>query len=372
MTDLFSPLTLGGVTFRNRIGVSPMCQYCAGEDGQPTDWHLAHLVSRAVTGPGMVMTEAAAISPEGRISAHDLGIWSEAHVGPHARLAAAIAHTGSVPAIQLAHSGRKGSRLPAWDSGPAVPGWEALAPSAAGFGNYAVPRAMTEAEIGQVIADMVEAAKRSVRAGYRLIEVHAAHGYLLHQFLSPLANRRNDSWGGDFEGRTKLVREAVAATRAALPAGVALAVRLSHTDWVEGGWTTEETVELSRRLKALGVDAVDVTSGGLDAGQKIPLGPGYQVPGAAAVREGAGVAVMAVGLITEAAQAQAILDEGKADMILLARAFLRDPYWVLNAAVALGRTESLSVPPQYERGWGTLGKMAINRGVGAPMPALPG
>jgi len=372
MTDLFSPLTLGGVTFRNRIGVSPMCQYCAGEDGLPTDWHLAHLVSRAVTGPGMVMTEAAAISPEGRISAHDLGIWSEAHVGPHARLAAAIAHAGSVPAIQLAHSGRKGSRLPAWDSGPAVPGWEALGPSAAAFGNYAVPRAMSEAEIGQVITDMVEAAKRSVRAGYRLIEVHAAHGYLLHQFLSPLANRRNDAWGGDFEGRTKIVRESVAGTRAILPAGVALAVRLSHTDWVEGGWTTEETVELSRRLKALGADVVDVTSGGLDAGQKIPLGPGYQVPGAAAVRAEAGVAVMAVGLITEAAQAQAILDEGKADMILLARAFLRDPYWVLNAAVALGRTESLSVPPQYERGWGSIGKMAINRGVGAPMPALPG
>ncbi len=372
MTDLFSPLTLGGVTFRNRIGVSPMCQYCAGEDGLPTDWHLAHLVSRAVCGPGMVMTEAAAISPEGRISAHDLGIWSEAHVGPHARLAAAIAHAGSVPAIQLAHAGRKASRLPGWDSGPAVPGWEALAPSALAFGHYAVPRAMTEAEVAQVIADMVAAARRAVRAGYRLIEVHAAHGYLLHQFLSPLSNRRKDSWGGDFEGRTRLLREAVAAVRAALPAGVALGVRISHTDWVEGGWTTEESVELSRRLRALGVDVVDVSSGGLDAAQKIPLGPGYQVPGAAAVRAGAGLPVMAVGLITEPAQAQAIVAEGKADMVLLARAFLRDPYWVLNAAVALGRTEALSVPPQYERGWASLGKMSIARSVGAPMPALPG
>lgn len=370
MTQLFSPWTLRGVTFRNRIGVAPMCQYCCAEDGLPTQWHLAHLVSRAVAGPGMVMTEAAAVTPEGRISPGDLGIWSDAHLPGHAKLAAAIAAAGSVPAIQLAHSGRKGSRLPAWDSGPAVPGWEALGPSAVAFGNYATPRAMTEADILSTRDAFVAAARRAVTAGYRLVELHAAHGYLLHNFLSPLSNRRNDGWGGDFEGRTRLLREIAAATRAAIPEEIVLGVRISHTDWVEGGWTTEESVELARHLKALGVDVVDVSSGGLDAGQQIPLGPGYQVPGADAVRRGAGIPVMAVGLLTEAAQAESVLAEGKADMVLLARAFLRDPYWVLNAAVALGATEALSVPPQYERGWGAMGPMRINRAVGAPMPPL--
>jgi len=370
MTQLFSPWTLRGVTFRNRIGVSPMCQYCCAEDGLPTQWHLAHLVSRAVAGPGMVMAEAAAVTAEGRISPGDLGIWSDAHLPAHAKLAAAIANAGAVPAIQLAHAGRKASRLPAWDSGPAEPGWEAVAPSAVAFGNYATPRAMTEEEILATRDAFVAAARRAVAAGYRLVEIHAAHGYLLHNFLSPLSNRRNDAWGGDFEGRTRLLRDIAAATRAVLPEEMPLGVRISHTDWVEGGWTTGESVELATRLKALGVDVVDVSSGGLDAGQKIPLGPGYQVPGAEAVRHGAGLPVMAVGLITEAHQAEAILAEGRADMVLLARAFLRDPYWVLNAAVALGATEALSVPPQYERGWGGLGPMRINRAVGAPMPSL--
>jgi 2,4-dienoyl-CoA reductase-like NADH-dependent reductase (Old Yellow Enzyme family) len=229
---------------------------------------------------------------------------------------------------------------------------------------------MTEAEIGSTITAFAEAAKRAVRAGYRLIEVHAAHGYLLHNFLSPLSNRRNDAWGGDFEGRTRIVREACAAVRAAIPSDMPLSLRISHTDWVEGGWTTEESVELSRRVKALGVDIVDVSSGGLDAGQKIPLGPGYQVPGAEAVRAGSDIPVMAVGLISDPHHAQSILAEGKADMILLARAFLRDPYWVLNAAVALGRTDALRIPPQYERGWSSLGKMAMEPAIGAPMPAL--
>jgi 2,4-dienoyl-CoA reductase-like NADH-dependent reductase (Old Yellow Enzyme family) len=368
--DLFSPWTLRGASFRNRIGVSPMCQYCAGEDGAPTDWHLAHLVSRAVAGPAMVMTEAAAVTPEGRISPHDLGIWSDSQVAGHARLASAIAAMGAVPAIQLAHAGRKASRLPAWDHGPAVPGWEALGPSAAAFGNYATPRAMTEAEIETCITATLAAADRSIRAGYRLIELHAAHGYLMHQFLSPLSNRRNDGWGGDFAGRTRLVRETMGRLRAVLPAEAALGVRLSHTDWVAGGWTTEETVELARQLKPLGCDFVDVTSGGLDAGQQIPLGPGYQLPGAEAVRRGADIAVMAVGLITEGAQAQAALDAGQADMVLLARAFLRDPYWVMNAAVALGRQEALAIPPQYERGWGGLGRFPLDRKVGEPLPAL--
>lgn len=370
MALLFEPLTLGPVTLRNRIGVSPMCQYCCGDDGLPTEWHLVHLVSRALGGAGMVMAEATAVTPEGRITAHDLGLWSEAHVAPHARLAGAIAATGALPAIQLAHAGRKASRLPAWLSGPAEPSWEALAPSALAFGDYATPRAMTEAEIGATVAAFALAAERAVRAGYGLIELHAAHGYLLHSFLSPLANRRNDAWGGDFEGRTRLLREIAGAVRAAMPAGAALAVRVSHTDWIPGGWTTAESVELARRLKALGVDAVDASSGGVDPGQKIPLAPGYQVPGAAAIRAGAELPVMAVGLITEPAQAEAILAEGQADIILLARALLRDPYWPLRAAEVLGATEALAVPPQYDRGWGGRAPTRWVAALGAPRPAL--
>lgn len=370
MTDLFSPLTLRGVTFRNRIGVSPMCQYCAGDDGKPTDWHMAHLVSRAVAGPGMVMAEASAVTPEGRISPGDLGIWSDDHIASHARMVTAMAAMGTVPAIQLAHAGRKASRNPAWLPGAAEPGWEALAPSADAFEGYATPRAMSEAEILGTIQAFANAAKRSVAAGYQFIELHAAHGYLVHQFLSPISNRRNDGWGGDFEGRTRLIREITRAVRAVIPDEMPLSVRISHTDWVEGGWDTPESVMLAERLKALGVDIVDVSSGGLDAGQKIPLGPGYQVPGAEAVRTGAGIPVMAVGLITDAAQAQAILDSGQADMILLARAFLRDPYWVLNAAVALGRIEALRIPPQYDRAWGSMAKFQVDLAIGHPLRAL--
>jgi 2,4-dienoyl-CoA reductase-like NADH-dependent reductase (Old Yellow Enzyme family) len=370
VTDLFSPFTLRGVTLPNRIGVAPMCQYCCGPDGMPTDWHLAHLVSRAVGGAGLTITEATAVTAEGRISPGDLGIWSDAHVKPHARLAAAIAAVGSVPGIQIAHAGRKGSRLPAWRHGPAEPSWSCPGPSAEAFGDYAVPRAMTEAEIGATIAAFAAAARRSAQAGYRFVEIHAAHGYLNHQFLSPLSNRRNDRWGGDFEGRIRIVTEISGAVRAALPDDVALAIRVSHTDWVEGGWTTEETVELARRVKALGVDLVDVSSGGNDPRQQIPLAPGYQVPGAVAVRQGAEVPVAAVGLITEPAHAQAILAEGKADLIFLARALLRDPYWPLHAAVALGRTEALATPPQYDRAWGALGKTRMDPAIAVPQPSL--
>jgi 2,4-dienoyl-CoA reductase-like NADH-dependent reductase (Old Yellow Enzyme family) len=275
-----------------------------------------------------------------------------------------------VPGIQLAHAGRKASRNAPWNDGRASPGWVTLAPSAEAFGDYAEPRAMTEAEILGTIEAFAVAAKRSVAVGYRFIELHAAHGYLLHQFLSPLSNRRNDAWGGDLDGRARIVLEATRAVRAAIPDEVPLCVRVSHTDWVEGGWTTAETVELSRRLKALGVDMVDVSSGGLDARQKIALAPGYQVPGAAAVRDGAGVAVAAVGLITDPAQAQAILTEGKADLILLARALLRDPYWPIHAAAALGRTEALQAPPQYLRAWTSLGKMGQDDRIAGPMPAV--
>jgi 2,4-dienoyl-CoA reductase-like NADH-dependent reductase (Old Yellow Enzyme family) len=370
MTDLFSPFALRGVTFRNRIGVSPMCQYSCSEDGKPTDWHLAHLVSRAVSGVSLVIAEASAVTPEGRITPRDLGIWGDEHLRPHARLAGAIAAVGAVPAIQLAHAGRKASRRPPWETGAAEPGWQTLGPSAVAFEGFATPRAMSEEDIAATIAAFVAAARRSVQAGYRLIELHGAHGYLMHSFLSPLSNRRNDRWGGDFEGRTRFACETARAVRAAIPEDMPLVVRISHTDWVEGGWTTEESVELARRLKALGVDAIDVSSGGLSAAQKVPLGPGYQVPGAAAVRSGAGIPVLAVGLITEPEQAQAIIAEGKADMVLLARGFLREPYWAMKAAVALGRTDALAIPPQYERGWSSLGAMAMDRAVGEPLPAL--
>lgn len=369
MTDLFEPLTLRGVTLKNRIGVSPMCMYCCGGDGRPTEWHLQHLLSRAVGGAGLVMTEAAAVTAEGRISPDDLGLWGEEHLPGHARLAAGIAALGAVPGIQLAHAGRKASRNAPWVHGPApaARGWQPVGPSAEPFGDYVTPRAMTEAEILSTIEAFAVAARRSIEVGYRFIELHAAHGYLGHQFLSPLSNRRNDAWGGDLEGRMRFVLEMTRAVRAAIPEAVPLCVRVSHTDWVEGGWTTEETVELSRRLKALGVDMVDVSSGGLHPAQKIALGPGYQVPGAEAVRSGAGLPVAAVGMITEPEQAQAILAEGRADLILLARAMLRDPYWPLRAAAALGRTGVLRVPPQYERGWNTLGPMQMDPEIADPM-----
>lgn len=371
MTDLFSPLTLRGVTFRNRIGIAPMCQYSCADDGLPTDWHLAHLVSRAVGGAGMVCAEASAVEAIGRISPGDLGIWSDAHTASHARLAAAIAHMGAVPAIQLAHAGRKASRARAWYTAPAEPSWSTAAPSPMAFQGYAMPHEMSEAEILSTIAAFGAAAKRSVAAGYRMIELHAAHGYLGHQFLSPLANQRTDRWGGSFENRTRFIRECTKVVRAAMPDEVPLWVRVSHTDWVEGGWDTPETIELCRILKGMGVDLMDVSSGGVDARQKIPLGPGYQVPGAEAVKKGADVPVAAVGLITEAQQAQEILSAGKADMILIARASLRDPYWPMRAAAELGRVEALRIPPQYERGWNTLGKWEMAFPVGdEAQPAL--
>jgi 2,4-dienoyl-CoA reductase-like NADH-dependent reductase (Old Yellow Enzyme family) len=371
MPDLFDPLTLRGVTFANRIGVSPMCMYCAADDGKPTDWHLAHLLQRAIGGAGMVMAEATAITADGRITPGDLGLWEDGQIAGHARLAAAIAHAGAVPAIQLGHAGRKGSRLPAWHEGPAVPGWEVVSASDQPVGHFAAPRALAEAEVAALPALFAASARRAVAAGYRLIEIHAAHGYLLHQFFSPIANRRNDRWGGDFDGRVRLTLETVQEVRAAIPAEIPLSIRVSYTDWIEGGWTTADTVELARRAKAAGVDIVDVSSGGIDPQrQKIPVGPLYQVPGAVAVREGAGVAVAAVGLITEPEQAQALVAEGKADMVLLARVLLREPYWPMRAAVALGRAEAVKEPPQYDRGWNGIGKFGMRFETGAPLPPL--
>jgi 2,4-dienoyl-CoA reductase-like NADH-dependent reductase (Old Yellow Enzyme family) len=366
LPDLFDPLTLRGVTLRNRIGLAPMCQYCCGPDGRPTDWHLAHLLQRALGGAALVLTEATAVTAEGRITPGDLGLWEEAQVPGHARLASAIAAAGAVPGIQLAHAGRKASRNPPWVHGAAEPGWETIGPSDLAMDGMLAPRAMAESEIADTITAFVAAARRAVRVGYRVVEVHAAHGYLLHQFLSPLSNMRADSWGGGFEGRTRLVRETVAAVRDAVPADVPLLLRISHTDWAEGGWTTAESVELARQVAPLGVDLVDVSSGGITNRQQIPLGPGYQVPGAEAVRA-AGIPVAAVGLIETPELAQSIVSEGRADMVLLARAMLRDPYWPTHAAEALGRTDRLAIPPQYERGWGNL---PMRNETAAPMPPI--
>jgi 2,4-dienoyl-CoA reductase-like NADH-dependent reductase (Old Yellow Enzyme family) len=370
MTDLFSPLALRGVTLGNRIGVSPMCQYCCGPDGRPTDWHLAHLLQRAIGGAGLVMAEATAVTAEGRITPGDLGLWEDAQIPAHARLAAAIAHAGAVPAIQIAHAGRKGSRAPAWIDAAATPAWETRSASDLPMGHFDAPRAMTAEEVAAIPADFAATARRAVTAGWKLIEIHAAHGYLLHQFLSPLSNRRNDQWGGDFEGRTRLPLAVARAVREAVGEQVPLFVRVSHTDWMEGGWTTEETIALSQLLQAAGIDGMDVSSGGIDPKQKILLGPGYQVPGAAAVKQGTGMAVAAVGLITEPEQAQAIIAEERADLVLLARATLRDPYWPMRAAVALGRLDAARTPPQYDRAWGSIARMGMRLETGAPMPAL--
>jgi 2,4-dienoyl-CoA reductase-like NADH-dependent reductase (Old Yellow Enzyme family) len=357
LTDLFSPIALRGVTIRNRIGVAPMCQYSCdprGEAaGKATDWHLGHLHARAIGGAGLVVTEATAVTPEGRITPQDLGLWDDAQLAGHARLAQAIASAGAVPGTQIAHAGRKASSNP----------------SALGFPGLREPRAMSEEEILSTIQAFAATTRRAMTAGYRFIEIHAAHGYLLHQFLSPLSNQRNDGWGGDFAGRTRLTLEVVKAVRAAMPDDLPLGIRFSHTDWLDGGWTTEETVELSRQVKALGVDLIDVSSGAL-LPAKIPVEPGYQVPGAEAVRKGADVAVAAVGLITEPKHAQEILDAGQADMIFLARALLRDPYWPLHAAAALGRAEALKAPAQYDRAWGSMGTQGVDHGTALPMPVL--
>ncbi|GAA4678237.1 NADH:flavin oxidoreductase/NADH oxidase [Pseudonocardia yuanmonensis] len=356
MPSLFDPITLRGITARNRIWLAPMCQYSIdARDGVPTDWHLVHLGARATGGFGLVMTEAAAVSPEGRISPQDAGLWSDEQAEAWARISAFVRAQGAIPATQLAHAGRKGSTAAPWrGEGPVVVedgGWQAVAPSAVAFQGYATPRELAREEIAEIVTAFADAARRADAAGFDVVEVHAAHGYLLHQFLSPLANLRTDEHGGSFDNRIRIVLEVVDAVRAALPDRKALLVRLSATDWVDGGWTAEETVELSARLTEHGVDLVDVSSGGLDARQDIPVGPGYQVPFARDVRAKAGIATGAVGLITEPAAAQAVLDEGDADVVLLARAALREPAWPLRAAHELGVAPAdAPYPVQYARG----------------------
>lgn len=353
MPHLFDPYTLRGVTFRNRIVVSPMCEY-SSEDGFANDWHFVHLGSRAVGGAGLVITEAAAVTPNGRISPQDLGVWSEKHFEPLARLTHFMAGQGAVSGIQLAHAGRKASTYrsfpgePAGEVKPADGGWQVVAPSALPFSKtYPQPMELTLAAIADLRAAFVTAAVRSHEAGFQVIELHAAHGYLFHEFLSPLSNQRTDQYGGSFENRIRILVETAEAVRAKLPERAVLFVRLSATDWVAGGWDAEQTVELARELKPLGVDLIDVSTGGNVERAEIPAGPGYQTPFAEKVRREAGIPSSAVGFITDPAQADHIVRTGQADMVMLARELLRNPYWPLHAAEALG--QATTWPVQYLR-----------------------
>jgi 2,4-dienoyl-CoA reductase-like NADH-dependent reductase (Old Yellow Enzyme family) len=351
---LFQPLALRDLTLRNRVVVSPMCQY-SSEDGFANDWHFVHLGSRAVGGAGLVFTEASAVTAEGRITPQDLGIWKDEHVPPLAHAVRFIVAHGAVPGIQLAHAGRKASTAQPWKGGhwlsPDEGGWRPIfAPSAIAFSEGApVPEALDEGGIVRVLDAFRAATRRARDAGFRVVEVHAAHGYLLHEFLSPLSNRRTDQWGGGFDGRIRLVLEVVRAVRRDWPERLPLFVRLSATDWVDGGWDIEQSIELARRLDGEGVDVVDCSSGGVVPGAKIPVGPGYQTTLAARIRGEAGMRTGAVGLIRSSFQAEHILRCGQADVVLLARQLLRDPYWPLAAARELGVPGAAPWPPQYER-----------------------
>ena len=351
MAHLFEPLKLRDVTLANRIGIPPMCQYSA-HDGMAADWHFIHYGSRAVGGAGLMILEATAVMPEGRISPGDLGLWNDAQIEPLAHIARFAHEQGCAAAVQLAHAGRKASIGLGWEPqsslGAQAGGWQTVAPSAISFGDgYATPQALDDAGIRAIVAAFAAATCRARAAGFPAIEIHAAHGYLLHQFLSPLSNRRTDAWGGSFENRSRLAREVVAAARAEWPQHLPLLVRLSATDWVEGGWNVEETVELCRIFKGLGVDLVDVSSAGLLPTARIPAGPGFQTEFAERVRHEAGITTAAVGLITSPQQADHIIRSGQADMVLLGREMLRNPYWPLAAAQALGQTTAW--PRQYLR-----------------------
>jgi 2,4-dienoyl-CoA reductase-like NADH-dependent reductase (Old Yellow Enzyme family) len=356
MPHLFEPLTIKSVTLRNRIGVSPMCMY-SSEDGAATDWHLVHLGARAVGGAGLVIAEATAVSPEGRITPGDAGIWADKHVEPLARINRFVKQHGAVPGIQIAHAGRKASAARPWEGGGHLAddagGWEPIAPSAIAFGDGLdkTPRELTLADIARLQADFAAAAKRALVAGCEWLELHSAHGYLSHEFLSPLSNRRTDRYGGSFENRVRFLLETTRGVRAAWPERLPLTVRLSCTDWVEGGWTIDESVELARRLKTEGVDLIDCSSGGSSAAAKVPVGPGYQVAFAERIRHETGIATAAVGMITQPAQADEIIRAGRADLVLLAREFLRDPNWPLRAARALGVKPQPAPPAQYARAW---------------------
>lgn len=350
--SLFTQLQLRGVTLRNRIAVSPMCQY-SSVDGFANEWHLVHLGSRAVGGAGLVFTEAAAVDAAGRISPQDLGIYSDNHIGFLHSITQFVEANGAVAGIQLAHAGRKASTARTWDGGGAVGveegGWSPIfGPSAEPFAQgYQVPEALTVDQISAVVQRFAEAASRALEAGFRVIEIHGAHGYLLHEFYSPLTNHRDDQYGGDFLNRTRIVREVVKAVRKVWPERLPLFLRISATDWIEGGWDVEQSIELARAVKPIGVDLIDASSGGAVPGASIPIGPGYQTAAAARIRIGAEIATGAVGMITSPQQADHIIRTGQADIVLLARELLRNPYWPMLAARELGH--EVRPPDQYAR-----------------------
>ena len=353
---LFQPLTIKSITLRNRIGVSPMCEY-SSNDGVANDWHLVHLGSRAVGGAGLIIAEATAVSPEARITPGDAGIWSERHIEPIARINRFIKQHGAVPGIQIAHAGRKASASRPWEGGEHLAdsngGWTTVAPSALPFGDTLtkVPHALNEAEILQVQKDFVAAAKRFLTAGVEWLELHFAHGYLAHEFLSPISNHRTDKYGGSFENRVRFAIETARAVRAVWPEHLPYTARISATDWVDGGWNIQESVELAKLLKAEGLDLIDCSTGGNVPNAVIPIGPGYQVQFAERVRKEAAIPTAAVGFITEAKQADEIIRQGRADLVLLAREFLREPYWPRLAAIQLGHKNLLPIPNQYARAW---------------------
>ena len=352
MTHLFDPFTIRDTTFANRVFVSPMCQY-SSTGGHVNDWHFVHLGSRAVGGAGLVLTEATAVLPEGRITPQDLGIWMDDHVEPLARIVRFIHEQGSVAGIQLAHAGRKASTYTPWEGHGTVPesegGWNnVIAPSALAFADeYPMPRALSIDGIKNIVSAFAAAARRACEAGFRVVEIHAAHGYLIQEFLSPLSNQRTDIYGGSFENRTRILRETAAAVRGSWPERAPLFVRISATDWVDGGWDIEQSIELARQLKQLGVDLIDCSSGGNAALAKMQVGPGYQTPFAQQIRREADILTGAVGMITSSLQAEHILVTGQADAVMIAREFLRDPYWPLRAARELG--QRISWPVQYVR-----------------------
>ena len=351
MAYLFDPLTIKSIQLRNRIVVSPMCQY-SSVDGFANDWHLVHLGSRAVGGAGLVIAEATAVSPEGRITPDDLGLWRDEQIEPLKRITNFIKGQGAVPGIQLAHAGRKASHHSPWKSGAALTpeesAWTSVAPSSIPFKEGdPLPHALNEVEVDKVINDFGQAAKRAVTAGFEVVEIHAAHGYLFHEFFSPLSNHRTDRYGGSFENRIRILLEVIEAVQKEWPEKLPLFVRISATDWTEGGWTIEDSVVLSELLKAKGVDLIDCSSGGNVAGAKIPIGPLYQTQFAERIKQETAIRTGAVGLITTVDEAENILKNRQADLIILARQLLRDPYWPIHAAAMLG--VDLPWPVQYDR-----------------------
>lgn len=348
--DLMSPLSIRSMTFRNRIVMSPMCQYSA-HDGFADDWHLVHLGSRAVGGASLVMVEATAVTKEGRISPGDMGIWENAHIEPLARIAKFIHSQGAIAGIQLAHAGRKGSCMPPWEGGAPLKkedgGWEVVGPSPVPFANNPVPRALDEQGINKILASFEAAADRALEAGFKVIEIHSAHGYLLHEFLSPLSNTRQDQYGGSLENRMRLVLRVAKSLRDKVPSAFPLFVRISASDWVEGGWDINQSIFLAKHLKEIGVDLVDVSSGGMVAKAIIPVGKGYQVPFARSIREEVKIKTGAVGMITEIEHANEIITNGDADLVFLGRELLREPYWALKAQQELGVEQSWPTPYGY-------------------------